>query len=329
MKGQIKFIPNPKLVVSNFKTNSMAILDVDSRADEDARLRTEDGRNKSLDTSRQTVNTHNSILDLSREEDDDEEAKSVLFESLTVVSMDSDDDSKTSGSTQGSKKFSLDSFLGGSFMDGLCTPDFVPGTPCVVPPGCAQRINCTRPRILGKRQSRRSQCDDRVMLSTDILDLLGCVVDPGTFEKDEIWSRKLDLSRPNRANLKNRMRRIRELRNSAHRSQTSSRHGFTLSHSRKSRYGYRSILERARTTDEHDPLSQYIGKGMDPIVPDYNGYDSDPEVHSNQHSPSSRQSVPVDRFEVKPSMDEDTYIQDIIQVCVNCASYLKFLASLC
>jgi len=295
----------------------MAILDVDSRADEDARLRTEDARNKSLDTSRQTVNTHNSILDLSREEEEDEEVKSVLFEGLTVVSIDSDDDSKTSGSTQSFKKFSLNNFLGDSFMDGFCTPDFVPGTPCAVPPDCAQRINCTRPRVSGKRRNRSSRCDDRIMLSTDILDLLGCVVDPETVEKDEIWSRKLDLSRPNRANLKNRMRRIRELRNSAHRSQTSSRHGFTLSHSRNNGYGYPSVLERARTSDEHDPLSQHIGKGIDPIVPDYDGYDSDPEVHSKQYKISSRQSVPMDRIEVKPSMDEDTYIQDVVQQTLN------------
>lgn len=300
----------------------MAILDVDFRSDEDAKLRT--GRPSkadqcsNLNTSRQTVNTHNSILDMSRDEEEDEEVKSVLFESLTVVSMDTSDDetaSKGSSSTRSSKKFSLHSFLGDKFMDGLCTPEFVPGGPCVVvPTDCTQRMNCTRTRKQS-RKSRRAQCDDRVMLSTDILDLLGCAADPGTFEREEIWHRKLDLSKPARANLKNRMRRIRELRNSSHRSRPSSRHGVTLSQG--SSYGYPSVLKRSATSDQHDPLSKFIGKGMDPIVPDYDGYDSDPEVLSSQYTPRSRQSVPVDNLYVKPSMDEDMYIQDLVQQTMN------------
>jgi len=155
------------------------------------------------------------------------------------------------------------------------------------------------------------------MLSTDILDLLGCAADPGTFERDEIWHRKLDLSKPTRANLKGRMRRIRELRNSAHRSHASSRHGVTLSHSKNGGYGYPSVLKRAATSDEHDPLSMYIGKGMDPIVSEYDGYDSDPEVLSNQYTPSSRQSVPASSLQAKASMDEDMYIEDLVQQTLN------------
>jgi hypothetical protein len=154
-------------------------------------------------------------------------------------------------------------------------------------------------------------------LSTDILDLLGCAADPGTFEREEIWHRKLDLSKPTRTNLKNRLRRIRELRNSAHRSQTSSRHGVTISHSRKRDYGHPSVLKRSATSDEHDPLSQFIGKGMGPIVPDYDGYDSDPEVLSNQYTPRSSESAPVDSIQMKASMDEDVYLQDLVQVCVS------------
>ncbi|KAL3943876.1 MAG: hypothetical protein SGBAC_002034 [Bacillariaceae sp.] len=301
----------------------MAILDVDMRSEDDAKLRTgrqsQSDRCSNLNTSRQTVNTHNSILDMSRDEEEDEEVKSVLFESLTVVSMDSSDDenaSKGSSSTKDSKKFSLHRFLGEGFMDGLCTPDFVPGGPCVVPTDCTQRFNCTRPRR-NSRRSRRNQCDDRVNLSSDILDLLGCSADPGSFEREEIWHRKLDLSKPTRANLKNRMRHIRELRNSAHRSHTSSRHGVTLSNSRKSGYGYPSVLKRSATFNEHDPLAKHFGKGMQPIVPDYDGYDSDPEVLSSQYTPRPRESVPVPSIQTRPSMDEDMYIQDLVQQTMN------------
>jgi hypothetical protein len=261
------------------------------------------GRDTSLNNTRLSVNTHNSILDLSKDEEDDEEDQSVLFEDLAAISLDSDDDS----SAIGDQKFSLHTFLGDTFMDGLCTADIVPEPPCaVVTTDCSSaHFNCHRPT---KRNRRRG---DRMIVGTQIWDLLGCAADIGDLERDEIWSRRADLSKPTRSNIKNRMNRIRKLRNCAHGSLASTRHGITLSHST----AMPGALERAQTIDQHDHLSRFIGKGMGPIIPDYDGYDSDPEVLSNGYTPSPRQTVPVirkkDHYE---RMDEDLCVQDLVQV---------------
>lgn len=257
----------------------------------------------SLNTTRQTVNTHNSILDLSRDEEDDEDDRSVLFEDLAAVSLDSDDDI----SAIVDQKFSLHTFLGDTFMNGLCTAEIGPEPPCaVVTTDCSSaHFSCNR---VMKRSRRR---EDRVVVGTQIWDLLGCAADIGDLERDEIWSRRVDLSKPTRANIKNRLNRIRKLRNCAHGSLASTRHGITLSNST----AMPGPLERARTIDHHDHHSRYISQqGMNPIIPDYDGYDSDPEILSNECTPSPRRSVPQIPDDFENTMDEDMCIRDLVQV---------------
>eukprot|EP00980_Cylindrotheca_fusiformis_P003214 scaffold732_cov114-Cylindrotheca_fusiformis.AAC.2 len=265
-----------------------------------------DGQDRSMNSSRHTtVNIHNSILDLSKDEEEDDDEQSVLFEDLAAVSVDSDDDV----SAIVSQKFSLHSFLGDTFMDGLCTADVAPEPPCaVVSTGCSSaNFGCNR------RKKRARSREDRVVVGTQIWDLLGCTADVGDLERDEIWSRRVDLSKPTRANIKHRLNRIRKLRNCNHGSLASTRHGITLSHST----AMPGPLERARTIDHEDHYAGYIGHGMNPIVPDYDGYDSDPEVLSNENTPIPSRSVPVIPNDFDDRMDEDMCIRDLVQQTMN------------
>ena len=156
---------------------------------------------------------------MSRVEEEDEEVKSVLIESLTVVSMDTSDDetaSKGSSSTRSSKKFSLHSFLGDKFMEGFCTPEFVPGGPCVVPTDCTQQMNCARPRMNSRDEAVKTNVttESCSVPTFSTFWVVLPILKPLNGRKSGI--KILDLSKPTRANLKSRMRRIRELRNSAH-----------------------------------------------------------------------------------------------------------------
>jgi hypothetical protein len=278
-------------------------------ADRDA---SDNCRNSSMDNTRQTVNTHNSILDLTREDEEDDEEeddRSVLFESFAAISLDEDDDSSSAMvDPRTTKQFSLNTFFGENFVDGLCSAQIdttchvSPEQPCPMSPDCSpSRFNCQRPRFLGHPRS-----EDRLTVATDIWSLLGCATEPGDAEIDEIWSRRVDLYKPTRANIKNRMNRIRQLRSSAH-DASSSRHGVTLS-SRP--------LTRSQTMDiRHDPLARFIGKGMEPIVPSNDGYDSDPEILSDYAPPPMRQLNPFTR-RVSEMIDDDNNIQDIVQVSI-------------
>lgn len=262
-------------------------------------------RDSSLNNTRQSVNTHNSILDLSKddEEDDDEDDGSVLFESLAAISLDEDDES----TMVQTKQFSLDTFFGDAFVDGLCSAEIIPTDSCNGSPECSpSRLHCTRMPSEEPSRHYYSNNEDRLVVGMDIWDLLGCSSAPGDQEIGEIWSRRVELNRPRRANIKNRMHRIHRLRSVAHGSVPSSRHGITFSASVVP-------LERARTVDHEDPLARYIGGGIDPIVPTYDGYDSDPEILSNEISPAPRQ--PLQGFQdMEDVASDDLFIRDIVQV---------------
>ena len=253
-------------------------------------------RDGSLNNTRQSVNTHNSILDLSKDDDDDDDGDdgSVLFESLAAVSLDEDDESTMVEARQ----FSLHTFLGDTFVDGLCSADIVPD------PGCS-------PRMQPKDEHTRKYYtnEDRLTVGLDIWNLLGCTTNPGDQEIGEIWSRRVDLNRPRRANIKNRMHKIRQLRTVAHGSQPATRHGITFGNSVVP-------LERARTVDHEDPLARFIGNGLDPIVPTVDGYDSDPEILTTEYTSTPRQAMDG-LHDIDDLYNEDMYVRDLVQQTLN------------
>ena len=84
-------------------------------------------------------------------------------------------------------------------------------------------------------------------------------------------------------------------------------------------------MEPKTLHQHHDPLSEFIGKGLDPILPmkDYGGYDSDPEFHSIVDGPPSRagyrESSLMDNDDLEDDLDsaeEDKKIQTTVQVRV-------------
>jgi hypothetical protein len=153
---------------------------------------------------------------------------------------------------------------------------------------------------------------------TDIMQILSCTSAPSQSEWEQVWSIRTDNilrqnekrkdNRPARASIKKRLKRLRGLRMMSHGVRGSSRHGVTFAdqpHNTSltsnggsvSNGGTNSdmvissdemkldesfnqyfILDKSYTMMD-DPLSDTIGKGLEPILPSFDGYDSDPELN--------------------------------------------------
>jgi len=263
-------------------------------------------RDLSLDNTRQTVNTHDSILDLTRdeeEEDDDVNGinNSILFDDLhTPISEEFEDTVSVITSNKGS-----DSFFFNAFVDSLCPADnALTQGPCSV-----SRYNC-KPSVSTLSCVPRH----RMQLEMDFWNLLGCASSPDAFEVDEIWSWRSfnpvvpKAPKPARANIAKRMQRIHTLRMNQWSGPT--RHGVTIS-------TQPHIMGRAHTMD--DALAKVIGEGLEPIVSD-DGYDSDPEFSSElTDMRSSPRSLLDQHFEdEKADFDEqDRMIHKTVQQTLN------------
>lgn len=276
-------------------------------------------RDKSLDNTRQTVNTYNSILDLSlsRDDDDDEEQedlsnKSVLFDELQSPELQEDEEPLIQRPT---RNYNTDSSLLGmvtdSFVDSFCPAE-------VTVASCDSRLtSCSNNQGIQSSTSMLT-CNDphqaRMAVGLDVWNLLGCSNGPGESELEEIWSFRAQKllkakQRPTRANIRQRMQRIKRLRMQG---AGPTRHGVTISS--------HQVIQRASTMKEqHDELAHSIGKGLEPIMPETDGYDSDPEVSSTPASPLRfPNSSLVDQVEEEDLTDDiqgqDEMIRQTVQV---------------
>jgi hypothetical protein len=280
-------------------------------------------RDVSLDNTRQTVNTHDSILDLTKDEEEDDEDDDywnrhdgILFDDLQTLSRedystyDEDDDESSPIPTEPTSllsKFTFD-HVTDSFVDSLC--------PVVMMSSCST----SRFQTPCASTTRTTLCvpQQRVQISMDVWKLLGCNAAPDDAELESIWSLRTSPvekapGKPVRTHMTNRLQRIHRLRMA--RMSGPTRHGITLAGPH--------VMERSYTMNDHHPLAEVIGKGMDPILPEQeDGYDSDPEIGGSTvmaattpRFPSSHSPL-LDQEEGEPTdlEEQDRMIQETVQV---------------
>ena len=216
-----------------------------------------------------------------------------------------------------------------------------------------------------------SSCN-KVVVSMDIWQLLGCTNPPGESEMEEIWSlrttpdmlrragqqqqqhnNKNNKQHPVRASIRRRLKRIHRLRMDDRCVSGASRHGVTITtdqsyninnnnnnmnddirndiHNKQQQesFCYRAIDKSYSMQMEHDPLSNFIGRGMIEPIPvefeddndndnaeegiEIDGYDSDPEV--NYYSASSSMIIadcPLPSSPTKRTVSSSSVVQEAV-----------------
>jgi hypothetical protein len=233
-------------------------------------------RHSALDTSRVTVNTHNSILNITEEdEDDDDDDDEALHQSFQL------DDDDSFSSPQAEIHFIM----------------AVPSTPTLVPDECCGSSKLRlRPRsdssLLDKMTEglADSLCFNgdspssmwhgyHMAVESEILELLSYINPPNSAEMEQIWSLPCYSglaalpARPRRQTLHQRAVKVRRLRHE--RGMCSTSPVSVLPRSARS-------IDPPRLSSRADFESK-IGFGMDPILAAEEtllGYDSDPEEFS-------------------------------------------------
>jgi hypothetical protein len=284
-------------------------------------------RDYSLDNTRQTVNTHDSILDLTKDEEEDDEDDDywnrndgILFDDLQTLSRedysnyDPDDDDDESSPIPSEPTSLLGNFptfdhVTDSFVDSLC--------PVVM------TSSCSTSRFPTPCATRTTLCvpQQRVQISMDVWKLLGCNAVPDDAELESIWSLRTSPigkapGKPVRTHMTNRLQRMHRLRMA--RMSGPTRHGITLAGPH--------VMERSYTmNDHHHPLAEVIGKGMDPILPEQeDGYDSDPELGGSTIMAATTPRFPLSHSSLidqeeglgEPTdlEEQDRIIQETVQV---------------
>eukprot|EP00934_Nitzschia_sp_Nitz4_P006739 Nitzschia sp. Nitz4//scaffold49_size126201//53905//55629//NITZ4_003640-RA/size126201-augustus-gene-0.3-mRNA-1//1//CDS//3329553143//6729//frame0 len=255
------------------------------------------GRDVSMDNTRQTVNTQTSILDLTKDEEDDDESDvaSVLFQDLhdtTPLRLieDNEETEITQDAPEVQEKAQPSNSLldhifprSDNFFDTLCrspmsstTCNNVSCTP--TPMGCGNHASDDTVAEPTVQDGTLVTSEARYQLETDVWNLLSCSVPPNGLELEYLWninlqgkvpsSQTIDQpSRPRRTSLKHRMSRIRRLRQE--RWSGATRHGLTISQEGSdSLASSRMLTQRSVSMDNHDHvLFNRIGQGIDPIFP--------------------------------------------------------------
>jgi hypothetical protein len=259
-------------------------------------------------------------LDLTKEEDDEDDEDDdwsnrndgILFDDLQTLGQDylmydQDVDESSPIPTEPTSllaKFTFD-HVTDSFVDSLCP--VVMKSPCSTPRFQTPCASTTTNTMCVPQQ--------RLQISKDVWNLLGCSAAPDDAELESIWSLRNSPivkapGKPMRTHMTNRLQRMHRLRRA--RMSGPTRHGVTLAGPH--------VMERSYTMGDHHVLEEVIGKGMDPILPEQeDGYDSDPEIGGSATTPvtfpTSHSSL-LDQEEGEPTdmEEQDRMIQETVQV---------------
>lgn len=229
-------------------------------------------RDFDLDNTRQTVNTRDSILDFSKEEDDDDVSigcdrnhdNSILFGDLHEFPPSIETNTKPSASVRSDAKSTFvpkKSIMEGltlysvtdSLVDSLCNSTVCMSSSATNSTTKTDKFSqlhpsiCTSASTVGEigcgswqLKSTEASSTPATSVSVDVWQLLGCATSPVDAEMEEIWNLHTgEMIRqsghkmpPARASIKRRLKRIHGLR--MERVSGASRHGVTIaSHARR------------------------------------------------------------------------------------------------